>query len=47
MENVPSRWNSRSTWRDASAPASCRSDSFLNVGTATVLMPDGPDGLHA
>ena len=37
--NVPSRWNSRRICREAIAPSSTTSDSFLKVGTETVRAP--------
>ena len=43
MRNVPSRWNSRNSWRVATAPASETSLSFRNVGTATDRTSAGAD----
>ena len=44
--NVPSRWNSRSTWRVVTAQNSTRSDSLRNVGTLTVRMSAGTEDVH-
>ena len=46
MENVPSRWNSRSVYCVTIGPSSADCVRFSNTGTATVRISSGTRDVH-